>query len=492
MISATSDFKDTRFQVWGAIDRVSLREFYARSLVLVVPSDREQFGMVAAEAMFCGCPVIASRIGGLQDFIINNVTGNLVDSDNIEQFASVLATYLRSPEMVKYKSINSVYWARLSLTSSVNYRIMENVYQYGNHDGNVYLSNSQKEFYQARILDLVKSLEKSLGERIQDLTVIYTRSNTSAVLSQGANRLYLKLFPNRPNSFHWLYPVEHDWIQDEPAGLKLAKEKFFAEAGLSVDIVYENPTTGCFVQHFANFDDQQATQDHGEDTLLGILSTIESLGNHQLVSAASDELTALFEHPSADDIGDLLSATDTIACKLNQHLVGGNLRAQVCAFHPTIELVRMRQAIDGGWWALPKTLEIRINGLIQALIDRKPLTSGNIRLSHGSLKPEHIGQHNGKMVLCDFEHARYTSGPFDLAHWYSEQVYQLGAAPVVTKLAGLSISRSDFLLGIQWLAWIKINEQIYNYCTGKPKVCEQFMRFASDMIIETNKYHLFS
>jgi len=41
-----------------------LRLFYAAADVTVMPSHYESFGMVALEAMACGSPVVASRVGG--------------------------------------------------------------------------------------------------------------------------------------------------------------------------------------------------------------------------------------------------------------------------------------------------------------------------------------------------------------------------------------------------------------------------------------------
>ena len=49
----------------GAVDQQELPLYYNASDVLVIPSYYESFGLVALEAMACGIPVIASRVGGL-------------------------------------------------------------------------------------------------------------------------------------------------------------------------------------------------------------------------------------------------------------------------------------------------------------------------------------------------------------------------------------------------------------------------------------------
>jgi len=62
----------------GAQPQQCLRDWYVAADVTVLPSYYESFGMVALEAMACGSPVVASRVGGLQSTVRDGVTGLLV------------------------------------------------------------------------------------------------------------------------------------------------------------------------------------------------------------------------------------------------------------------------------------------------------------------------------------------------------------------------------------------------------------------------------
>ncbi|UHA74528.1 glycosyltransferase family 4 protein [Paenibacillus sp. 481] len=70
--------------------------WYSLADLLVVPSvDREAFGLVNLEAMATGLPVVATRVGGIQEVITDRVTGWLIDPERIqEQLGSVLLQLL--------------------------------------------------------------------------------------------------------------------------------------------------------------------------------------------------------------------------------------------------------------------------------------------------------------------------------------------------------------------------------------------------------------
>jgi len=69
----------------------------ARADVFVLPSWDEAFGLVYAEAMAQGTPVVGCRGEGLEDFVTDGQTGYLVPPRDPEALANIIAQVLRNP-----------------------------------------------------------------------------------------------------------------------------------------------------------------------------------------------------------------------------------------------------------------------------------------------------------------------------------------------------------------------------------------------------------
>jgi alpha-maltose-1-phosphate synthase len=75
------------------IPREDLIHLHTHAAVFLCPSIYEPFGLVILEAMACETPVVASRVGGIPEIVVEGETGYLVDydPDDPETFATGLA-----------------------------------------------------------------------------------------------------------------------------------------------------------------------------------------------------------------------------------------------------------------------------------------------------------------------------------------------------------------------------------------------------------------
>src|SRR6185436_17421600 len=95
----------------GALPQGSLPAWYVAADATVLPSYYESFGMVALEAMACGSPVVASRVGGLQATVRDRVTGLLVPDHDPVALADALGRLLGDEDLRWRLGREGVRWA---------------------------------------------------------------------------------------------------------------------------------------------------------------------------------------------------------------------------------------------------------------------------------------------------------------------------------------------------------------------------------------------
>ncbi len=85
---------ENRIDFIGRQSQRQLASLFKGATATIVPSHYESFGMVAAEAQACGCPVIASKVGGLAEVVKNRTTGWHIEKGNINSLAFAMKTLL--------------------------------------------------------------------------------------------------------------------------------------------------------------------------------------------------------------------------------------------------------------------------------------------------------------------------------------------------------------------------------------------------------------
>jgi colanic acid/amylovoran biosynthesis glycosyltransferase len=83
----------------GFVPHDELQELYARAAVIACPSRREGFGVACLEAMAHGRPVVATRVGGLLDLVVDGETGIVVPPRDPAALRSALERLLADPDL---------------------------------------------------------------------------------------------------------------------------------------------------------------------------------------------------------------------------------------------------------------------------------------------------------------------------------------------------------------------------------------------------------
>lgn len=88
------------------INNVDLAKFYNLCSIFLNPArniagDVEGFGLVYLEAAAFGKPAICGNQGGEREAVLHNITGIIIDPENIQQISDSVIKLLKSPELAK-------------------------------------------------------------------------------------------------------------------------------------------------------------------------------------------------------------------------------------------------------------------------------------------------------------------------------------------------------------------------------------------------------
>lgn len=98
-ISSSPSFQNIVFT--GQISSADLKALYAQAYLLLITSYQEGLGIVGLESLLHGTPVIATDCGGTSDYVINDVTGYLVEVNDDEAMVNKAQALLTSVELYR-------------------------------------------------------------------------------------------------------------------------------------------------------------------------------------------------------------------------------------------------------------------------------------------------------------------------------------------------------------------------------------------------------
>ncbi len=115
----------------GRVPHERVQDYMNQAEVFVLPSLSEGFPVTILEAMACGLPVVATRVGGLPDVIEDGVNGYLVKAKEPSEIAEALLKLLQDEQLwetiskTNKQKVNDYSWERVALA-------LEKIYQGGN------------------------------------------------------------------------------------------------------------------------------------------------------------------------------------------------------------------------------------------------------------------------------------------------------------------------------------------------------------------------
>jgi D-inositol-3-phosphate glycosyltransferase len=81
----------------GRVEQNQLTPYYNAADALVVPSYYESFGLVGLESLACGTPVVATRVGAMEDILVDGKTGYVVAGATPRGLANSIEKIIANP-----------------------------------------------------------------------------------------------------------------------------------------------------------------------------------------------------------------------------------------------------------------------------------------------------------------------------------------------------------------------------------------------------------
>ena len=86
-----------RIRFLGEIPWEDVVRHYQALDLFAAPARWEGFGLTPLEAMACGVPVVATRVGAFEELVVEGATGSLVTADNIPALSGAVRHWLDNP-----------------------------------------------------------------------------------------------------------------------------------------------------------------------------------------------------------------------------------------------------------------------------------------------------------------------------------------------------------------------------------------------------------
>jgi len=112
----------------GALPHEEVLQMLQGADIFVHCSDYEGLGMAIMEAMGAGLPVVASRVGGVPDLVLEGETGFMIPPDDVEKYAEKILLLLKNDQLRQKLGSNARYFAEKHLNKQTILAQLETVY----------------------------------------------------------------------------------------------------------------------------------------------------------------------------------------------------------------------------------------------------------------------------------------------------------------------------------------------------------------------------
>jgi hypothetical protein len=481
-----------RIVLWGRVENSAISELYSRASITVVPSSREEFGIVAVEAMMSGCPVVAARTGGLEDIIREEETGALFEPDDAVALAATLCGYLRNPQQ---RSLHSVAARQRAISLFSSRDTLTSITQVYEPNSQPDLSNSrwrEQSFYQEQPLTT---------ERLSKLKTVFSNENISVSrisfgrhpvfqVDTNGHRFIAKFFTQRFSLQASLFPYSHPFSIERGGSVSYHRVIYNKENPIAPITYYfeEIPEPLIVTEWVPRF-----SVPLSEEIDEVVHSALRRCQGHRLLDDCA-ELTKYAEALDSfaftpDD--SKMDTFDVASSELNSRMTGGRL--VLSRTHPQVELMRMRWLLNRRVWPIPTEFQIRSTQVIDLLLENEEIVNERPVLAHGDPKPEHLmANSSGEILVTDFEHSRYAVGPLDFSLWLSftgvRHRLDSNASDICTRVCKIFESRQDRYLCICWIVSEVLFFSLLRFSVGDRRellVAQRFLRDLSMTLLNT-------
>lgn len=451
-------------EIWGHLSPEGLSEIYSRSFLTIVPSYFEQFGMVAPEAMACGCPVIAAETGGLKDSIIPCVTGKFFAPEDSLQLAAIIVGYLRNPHIAYFEGGHAAFWAKTKFSLP---KIYDPLHKAICGQFKPYQNTSPQHEYQGLFIEYLKPLiENELGIKLKLALNVSGNSHFSYKIEINNNYYHLKFFNDRPSFNSSFLTIPEEFICSSRKTSNINKCVKLSESKLSPNIMHVLNELGVIISEWHT--PPNSTEPIHFSGILLFIEKLQRFGDYLLsdedINQHNVKLAQLIHHPSEENIGDYYRA----ALKINS-ILEGNHPTYIEA-HPQVCLLNLRNSLKKRLFPLPTKIEEQMTMSIELILNSFTIIPAVPKLSHGDIKEEHFITSGEELLVCDWETAGYRCGPYDIAIWLFKNKMGSTYGSVMEAIEHIEDrvnDQEDKILLVCWLYALACTEYLTRYLRGQ-------------------------